>query len=135
MPIEAVLHRQRQGDCGLLSPTALRLGGLALLIGSALSLARGVIGILHVLGMWAAVAACFALARRRESLTKQPREGELNNSVEPTPEESRCRTSGCFVGAGDVGSAWHKWHGPDGSGSRLSAHVSALTVTVIVLST
>ncbi len=74
--VRLVLHRQRSRDGGLMSPTALRLGGLALLVGSALPLMRGSLGILHILGMLGAVVACFALARKREALMKQPREPE-----------------------------------------------------------
>lgn len=72
--IRLLLHRRRPRDGGLMSPTALRLGGLGLLIGSALPLARGAIGLVHVAATLGAVAACFVLARRREFLATDRRE-------------------------------------------------------------
>jgi hypothetical protein len=73
-----LLHWRRTQDGGLMSPTALRVSGFALLVGSALPLTRGAIGILHVVAMWGAVVACFALAQRRESLPKEPCEAAPN---------------------------------------------------------
>jgi hypothetical protein len=87
--LRLVLHRTRQRDGGLMSPNALRLGGVALLVGSALPLARGGIGVLHIVGMLGAVLACFVLARKRESMIGDRQEPEAgpNKPLDPAASQ------------------------------------------------
>ena len=59
--------RRRARDGGLLSPWALRAGGLIFAVGPIVSFFNHPWQVLLVLLHWGAAAACFELARRRET--------------------------------------------------------------------
>ncbi len=68
-----ITGKGRKGDGGLFSPTALRLGGLMFLAGSVLGIVvhSWSIGVVLALLDWAAAGACFKLAGRRETSSKE----------------------------------------------------------------